>query len=209
MGVAIALVLAGILSGTGGPARVVLPEGWYQIEEGYGETEDAEILVIVTADEQQAVQPGPDQVIDVPEVPPEQDLRTPPPPEQQAQPPRELRPPAPKVPEEVCPPEGCGADDEIARFRKVDCELVRGRYLKRLLELHGVNAFGLDARALAAWTYVRPPPQVAAFGFNGTLGDPAMAPLYGEPPIPPGSLSFDLELQALARDLLTCQNAAR
>ncbi|HEY3450049.1 MAG TPA: hypothetical protein VGK67_27095 [Myxococcales bacterium] len=171
MGVAIAWVVAGILSGTVGSGRVVLPEGWYQVEDGYGETEDSEILVIV--EETQATPPQ--------------------------QPPQE-----PQI-----GPADASLGDEIALFRQPDCELVRGRYLQRLLELHGVNAFALDPRALAAWTHTRPPPEVAAYGFNGTLGDPAMAPLYGEPPIPPGALAYDLELQTLARDLLTCQNAPR
>ena len=171
MGVALAWVLAVVVSGTGGPARVVVPEGWYQLEEGSGETDDSEIAIVVLEDAQ-AVPAQAQEAL--PESPP-----------------------------------GGSPSAEIARFLTPDCELVRGRYLQRLLELHGVSVFGLDLRALAAWTHTRPPPEVAANGFNGTLADPAMAPLYGEPPIPAGPLSYDLELQTLARALLTCQDAAR
>ena len=162
-------LLAGLLASA--PERVVMPEGWYQLEDGYGEAEDCEVMVIVAEDEEPAESPQPQ--------------------------------PQPQAPQTLT------LDEEIARFRQPDCELVRGRYLARLLELHGVEAFSLDPRSLAALTHTRPPPEVAAYGFNGTLGDPALAPLYGEPPIPPGPLSYDQQLQTLARELLTCQNGPR
>ena len=175
MGPAIAWLAAGLLAGaSAGAERVTVPEGWYQVEDGYGETDDSEVSIVVLPDEAEAEDEEPDGRQAVPSAAVE------------------------------APP----LSEEVARFRQPDCELARGRYLERLLELHGVYGFVLDPRALAAWTHTRPPPDVAAYGFNGTLGDPAMAPLYGEPPVPPGPLSFDLELQTLARELLVCQGAA-
>jgi hypothetical protein len=96
---------------------------------------------------------------------------------------------------------------EVARFQQPDCEHVRGSYLSRILELHGVDAFALDTAALSAWTR-QPPPPGWGWLYNGTFGDPALAPLWGAPPTPPGALSFDFELQLRARDLLRCQTEA-
>lgn len=159
------VALAAALSG-GAPQRVEVQEGWYRVEEGYGETPDAEIALVLAEDDSAAL-------------------------EAEEPPPGPEASPAP------------GPDDEIAHFLRVDCEAVRGRYLARLLTLHGVDTSALDVRALAAWTRRRPPPE-SGWLYHGTLGDPALAPLYGEPPIPAGPLSFDLELQSLARDLLSC-----
>ncbi|MBI5544133.1 MAG: hypothetical protein HY901_09610 [Deltaproteobacteria bacterium] len=161
------LTLVAMLGVGGAQERVYVPEGWYQLEDGYGETEDGMALVIILDEPSAGV------------------VEAQYPPALPTQPPIDL-------------------SEEVARFQQRDCEEVRGRYLERILELHGVDTFSLDPRALAAWTHQRPPPSCGYF-LNGSLGDPALAPLWGEPPVPPGPLSFDLELQTLARDLLYCQ----
>ncbi len=113
----------------------------------------------------------------------------------------------PEAPEGDAPAPPSEQRLEIERMLAVDCVEARGRYLERVLQLHGLNAFSLEPRALEAWTHRRPPPQVAPFGFSAALGDPALAILYGEPPVPPGSLSSDFTLQSLARDILQCDSA--
>lgn len=105
------------------------------------------------------------------------------------------------------PPPPSAERQEIERMLQVDCIEARGRYLERVLELHGVSAFGLEPRALEVWTHRRPPPGIAPFSFSTALGDPALAILYGEPPVPAGSLSFDFALQNLAREILKCDSA--
>ncbi len=94
--------------------------------------------------------------------------------------------------------------EEVERFLRVDCIEVRGRYLQRVLELHGLNAFALEPRLLEAWTHRRPAPAVGLYTLSAALGDPALSILYGEPPVPAGSLSFDFTLQGLARSILEC-----
>lgn len=174
MWMAAALAMAVAVAGEVGPAgRVQTEEGWYQVEEGYGETSDSEVAIVVEEEPESPAQPGE-------------------PPAGQADPPKPASP--------------GNLQQEIEDFFRVDCHAVRGRYLERLLELHGVNAFVLDRDRLAAWTYQRPVSMaVGPYGFGTAMNDPALAPLYGEPPIPPGALSYDLTLQTYARQLLECQ----
>jgi len=84
---------------------------------------------------------------------------------------------------------------------------VRGRYLGRILELYGVNTFSLQQRDLAAWTYQ--PPVQGGWGWDAWIVEPALKPLYGLPPVPPGLLSTDFELKVLAQKLLECQQRER
>lgn len=160
-------LLAMLSGGATGPGRVYLQEGWYQLEEGFGESPDGEIEIagMTQEDIQGLVEP---QATPAPPVS-APDLR-----------------------------------EEIARFNALDCDEVRGRYVERILELHGVTTFVLDPKALAAWTRQRPSSPYQWPFFNGASAEPALAPLWGEPPFPPGPLSFDLTLQELARDLLNC-----
>lgn len=169
------VALVAVLAGGAAPSqRIYVPEGWYQVEDGEGEAEGGEVAIVIVHDEPALAQAQPPPVQPAPALPPP-------------------------------PPPAADLSEEIARFNQIDCELVRGRYLERVLELHGVDTFALDARLLAAWTRVRPPPGGGGlFGYNGVFGDPALALLWGEPPVPPGSLSFDFTLQNLARDLLRC-----
>jgi hypothetical protein len=88
-----------------------------------------------------------------------------------------------------------------------DCEEARGRYLERLLELHGTSLpAGVRPRDLAALTHG--PLPAAAMPYPGwppgLWADPALAPLYGAPPIPPGALAYDFTLRNLAVDLVRC-----
>lgn len=88
-----------------------------------------------------------------------------------------------------------------------DCEEARGRYLERMLELHGASLpAGLRPRDLAALTHGQMP--AAAMPFPGwppgLWADPALAPLHGAPPIPPGALAYDFTLRNLAVDLVRC-----
>ncbi len=169
MAVLVSLTAGGALEG----GRVQTVEGWYQLEEGYGEAADSEAVIVADADPPmvaQAPAPGGEGA--------------------QAR-------PAPPAAE---PPQTLLLDD---------CDDVRGRYLQRVLELKGVSIFGLEPRLLAAWTRHRP---LAASGspLAGLYGlpDPALAPLYGDPPTPPGALSYDFTLQNLAQELLRCDNGA-
>jgi hypothetical protein len=169
-----AVTVALAVAGGATPAGPIQTEdGWYQLEEGYGETPDSEVAIVVAEDPAPAGQPE--------EPPADQAAPVPP------------KPPG-------------GLQQEIEDFFRIDCHAVRGRYLERLLELHGMNAFVLDRDLLAAWTYQRPASVAAGpYGYGAAWSDPALAPLYGEPPIPPGALSYDLTLQTYARQLLECQ----
>ena len=177
MGTAVLFLVAMMGAGAPAPERIYTPEGWYQVEDGEGEAPDEEVYLVVTDDD--VAESGPDEGAPKPAVAPE---ATP-----------ELRTSAPQA--------------ETARMLTPDCSEVRGRYLLRVLELHGVDAFALDASLLEAWTRRRPLPS-QGYLFGGSLGDPALAALYGEPPVLPGALSFDLALQGLAHDLLVCEGGA-
>ena len=115
--------------------------------------------------------------------------------------------PAP-APRPAPPAAGPPSREEIERFLRVDCVEVRGRYLQRVLELHGLNIFVLEPRLLEVWTHRRPPTEVGPFSFSEGLGDPALSVLYGEPPVPAGSLSSDFTLQSLALSILECDAQA-
>ena len=71
--------------------------------------------------------------------------------------------------------------EEIAELQRPDCDAVRGQYLQRVLELHGVDDFShIPPEQLAALTRV--PPPVMGLGVLGfplsVTGDPALALLY-------------------------------
>ena len=124
-------------------------------------------------------------------------------------------PGAPQVSPQPQPPPPPAAPDtlaeEIAEFRKVDCERVRGLYLRRLLELHGLDVGQISPESLAALTHQRPQSSLSGscLGLGCLPPTPGLAPLYGEPPIPPGPLTYDLELKGLFADLLECQRQGR
>jgi hypothetical protein len=170
----VAMALAALAAVVGGGAlsgeRVTTPEGWYQVEDGYGETSDSEVAVVAENTPSSSAQPP------------------------SSAPPAEERP-APANPQ---PPA-----DEIV----IDCEEIRGRYLQRVLELHGVPLFGQEPKLLAAWTHRRPGTVAQGpWALGAALADPALAPLYGEPPVPSSALGWDFTLQNLALELLRCDN---
>jgi hypothetical protein len=158
------------------PVRVETPEGWYQIEAESGEAEDSEIAITWTIEEPSSIAAGGE--------------------------------PEPVAPLSESEQPVASAAPSVTALPRIDCEEARGRYLERVLELYGVDTFSLNPRALAAWTHAWPQAG-GAYDFPGLaagiLADPALAPLYGAPPVPPGFLSFDFVLQGLAKDLLACQ----
>ncbi|MGI5865113.1 MAG: hypothetical protein ACOX6T_24085 [Myxococcales bacterium] len=185
------LVLALFAASAMAAERVYTPEGWYQIEdEGEGEPADADSLAVVIVHE------GDHVTLLQQQLPPDQPP-PPVPPQQQPAPPE--------------PQQGDSLQAEIERFRQPDCEYVRGRYLQRVMELHGLDTAAIDPRVLAALTFALPPMTSGniCFGQVGCLPMPALAPLYGLPPVPPGALSYDLELKTLFGKLLTCMQQQR
>ncbi|HCF59412.1 MAG TPA: hypothetical protein DFS52_15645 [Myxococcales bacterium] len=182
------LVLALFAASAEAAERVYTPEGWYQLEdEGEPAGADTEPLAVIIVHE------GENVTLLQQQLPPDQPPQPPPPAPPQPQ-------PAPPEPQQ-----GDSLQAEIERFRQPDCDYVRGRYLQRVMELHGLN-LALDPKALAALTYTLPPMAGGniCFGQVGCLPAPALAPLYGLPPVPPGALSYDLELKTLFTKLLTC-----
>ena len=173
--------------------KVQVAEGWYRVEPE-GSHEEPLAVILVPDDERkpaakesrvQLVQSAP------PANTPPATPSTPPP----AVPPREIRPLTPR--------------EEVELFQRPDCEEVRGKYLERLLELHGLSAGQLPTRSrdLAVWTRNRRgdgPPTYAQIPWP-LLGDPALAPLYAIPPLPPGAIAWDFTLRNLAGDLLKCE----
>ena len=186
------LPLVLVSAGAMAAERVYTPEGWYQLEdEGpAADSADDDAVAVIIVHEPAT----PRQVQGVPQ----------PPPPRQQQPSPQAPAPQPAPP----PPDAPSLQDEIARFMTPDCQAVRGRYLERVMELHGLDIGLLDPRDLAALTYQRSPLTGGnlCFGSIGCLPAPALAPLYGLPPIPPGALSYDLELKSLFRKLLDCLN---
>ena len=161
-------VLMGLVGG-GAMARVETADGWYQLEEGFGESGES-VAVVVAEGGTLAFSTSAGESSPAPKGTVQPGL----------------------------------SQEELARWRRLDCEEVRGRYLQRVLEIHGVNVFALEPRLLAAWTHQRPHSWMAT-GIS-VWSEPALAPLYGEPPIPAGALSYDFTLQNLAQDLLRCDN---
>lgn len=169
-----ALFVGAVLLLASAPAaaeRITTPEGWYEIEEGFGESKDGEVAIVVS---QEA---------------PETDRAA-----EKAQ--EEPAPPPPSV--------GPSPVEEVAAAQRINCDQVRGLYLRRVMELHGMTTLELiDPELLSVLTRERPPTGYGFFNLGG-LGDPALSLLYGEPPVPPGALGFDFKLQQLAPQVIQC-----
>lgn len=168
-----ALFVGAVLLLASAPAaaeRVITPEGWYEIEEGFGESKDAEVAIVVA---QEA--PETDQA-------------------------------APMAEEEPAPPSSAPSPvPEVAAAQRINCAQVRGLYLRRVMELHGITTLELiDPELLSVLTRERPPTGYSFFNLGPGLGDPALSLLYGEPPVPPGALGFDFKLQQLAPQVIEC-----
>jgi hypothetical protein len=181
---ALAVMALSVLLGASASAaeRIYTPEGWYQIEDGEGPAPDSDqmaFLIVEGGDSVQIAQ------LDQPQAAPQAPAPSP--------------EPAPAL------------DEEIARFRQLDCQRVRGLYLRRILELHGLDVGLIDPEALAALTWKRPEQRGSGpcFGGVGCLPSPALAPLYGEPPVPPGELSYDFTLKQLFAQLMECTQQER
>lgn len=182
-----------------GPAlageKVETDEGWYRVEDGNGEAPDSAVILVQVQDAMPRPTPG---------TPPPRRQDAPPPPVDEADP---RRPAFPQ--EQPGATEPMTLAEEIAEFQRPDCAAVRGQYLQRVLELHGIDDFShIPPRQLAVLTRVPPPMHGhGLLGFpTSAIGDPALAPLYGLPPIPPGALGHDFTLKNLARDLIRCLN---
>ncbi len=192
--VAIALGAAPAVAGE----IVQTDEGWYRVEDGNGEAPDSAIILVQVEDAPPRQRP--------PGMPPPPvGPPAPPPPPGEADPRRPMQPqeqqPAPEEPMTLA--------EEIAEFQRPDCEAVRGQYVQRVLELHGVDDFShIPPEQLAVLGRVPPPMMgMGVLGFpTSSIGDPALAPLYGMIPVPPGALSYDFTLKNLARDLIRCMN---